>query len=271
MTRLLAVLTIVSAMLCAAPASAEWSVEDMNKTIEQTNFVVDRGCSGTLISVPERLILTNQHCVDGKISVADREVVDGQGKVLKIRTRKLEDVPVEQHFYDGFVRVSTASYVSEIVAVDKRRDLAILRIKGKIPHTYASPLLPEGGVVSRGDKVYIVGNPLGEDATLTEGIISSTNRTFEAPWAENEKLPFYQVSAGIAGGNSGGSAYSAHGFLIGVPAAGYRQATFIGFAIPISQVKAFMRENCLSRVFDPAADDAACRENKKAEDKKKPE
>jgi len=188
--------------------------------------------------------------------------------VRKVRVRRYADVPVEQHYYDEHVRTSTASYVSEIVAEDQRRDLAALRIKGKIPHTYASQLLPEGETVVRGQTVFAVGNPLGEDATLVQGIVSSTSRSFEVPWANNERLPFYQISAGITGGNSGGALYDDKGRLIGVPAAGYRSATFIGFAIPVGIVKAFLRDNCLAAVFDPAADDKDCREKKRAAAKK---
>jgi hypothetical protein len=72
----------------------------------------------------------------------------------------------------------------------------------------------------------------------------------------------------LFGGNSGGALYNAKGQLVGVPAAGYPSATFIGFAIPVEVVKLFLQDNCLASVFDEAADDTKCRAEKEARKKK---
>ena len=74
-----------------------------------------------------------------------------------------------------------------------------------------------------------------------------------------------QFSGGIYGGNSGGALYNSSGFLIGVPAAGHRDATFIGLAIPISTVKKFMAENCYSHIYNLSliAESRKCREDRK--------
>lgn len=255
---------IMAVVLAPAIAFASsWSLEDLNATIDQTNFVVNRGCSGTLISVEERLILTNYHCVDGLITLVEREEASPDGFVRKVRIRRYADVVVDQHGYRGHDKVSSLSYVAEIVAEDKKRDLAILRIKSNIPHKTASKLLPDDKVVLRGERVWAVGNPAGYDATVTSGVVSNLNRTFEFPWTDNERLPMIQFSGGITGGNSGGSLYNSEGFLIGVPAARHRDVEFIGLAIPISVVKKFMAENCLAQVFDAGFDRAACEAQRK--------
>lgn len=252
-------------------ASEPWSIAAINRTIEQTNFIVDRGCSGTLISASKGLILTNYHCIDGKVSFVEREVTNPDGTIAKKKFRKFEDVPVEQKQYDGFVNTGSASYVTEIVAEAKTKDLAVLKLKGKTPNVFSSPLIPDSVAVQRGDKVYTVGNPLGNDATLVEGIISNANRAFDFSWTDGARLPMLQVSGGIAGGNSGGALYNANGFLIGVPAAGYAHATHIGFAIPMQVIKPFLRDNCLASVFDASADDEACKKEKAEKAKKKSE
>lgn len=230
----------------------EWTLDQMNRLIDQTNFVVNRGCSGTLISVEERLILTNYHCIDQNVSFIEREEADTNGYARKVRVRRYADVTVEQHGYEGFDKVSTSQYVAEIIAEDKKVDLAILRIKGTIPHRIASRILPNNMKITRGERVYTVGNPAGNDATLLEGIVSNLNRTFQFPWTGNEKLAMIQFSGGIYGGNSGGALYNSSGYLIGVPAAGHSAATFIGLAIPISVVREFMLQNCLGHVYDSA-------------------
>lgn len=251
------------------PAKAEWSIEAINKTIEQTNFIVDEGCSGTLIQINPGLILTNYHCIDSKVSTVEREVTLQGGTVVKKKFRKFDDVPVAQKTYDGFTLTGSANYIAEIVADAKTSDLALLKIKGKIPHHFAAPIIPDGVPVLRGERIYSVGNPLGNDSTIVEGIISNANRAFDFPWTDGARLPMLQISGGIAGGNSGGALYNSSGLLVGVPAAGYRGANHLGFAIPMVEViKPFLRENCFAETFDKSADDKKCRADKAAKAKK---
>jgi S1-C subfamily serine protease len=228
-------------ILWTVPATAnEWPVADMNRTIDQTNFEVGKGCSGTLISVEHRLILTNHHCIEQAVVVKEREMVDGEsGEVRKIKTRKLNDVLVQQHFFDGATTISTSAYVTTILAQDKSVDLAVLQVKGNLPNVMAAPI---GGDVVRGERIYIVGNPLGEYSSVTTGIVSSVQRDPDLPWTGGT-LKMLQVSGGVVGGNSGGALYNVRGELVGVPAAGYPSAVTIGFAIPASVVKAFLAKH----------------------------
>lgn len=269
MKRISLTVTLLTASLGVATADS-WPLKDMNRTIEQTNFVVARGCSGTLISLSAKLVLTNYHCIDDMVGSAEREVVGEDGAVKKVKIRKYNDVPVEQHRYDGFTRVGSSSYIAEIVAESKTSDLAVIKLKGAIPQTYATPLLPDDKSVVRGEVVYIVGNPLGEDASVVQGIVSNVNRSFDFPWTDGARLPMIQMSGGTIGGNSGGALYNIRGELIGVPAAAVRGAVHLGYAIPMEVVKPFLRDNCLASAFDPAADDAACKADK-AKAKKKDE
>lgn len=245
--------------LIAIASARAWSIEDLNRQIDQTNVVVNKNCAGTLISVKQRLILTNHHCIDDKVETIDRELVGEGGVVKKVKARRYADVPIDQHQYRDGARVASTNYVSDIVVEDQKVDLAVLRIRGSIPHTYAAPLLPEGAVIVRGERVWIVGNPLGQDVTLGRGIVSHTARNAQVPWTNNEVLPLIQHSAGSTGGNSGGALYNDQGQLIGVPAASFRSAPHLGYAIPVATVRAFLREHCLASVFDSAADDDACR------------
>lgn len=252
----------------ASVASAQkWSLDEMNKTINQTNFIVNRGCSGTLIDLEKRLVLTNYHCIDGNVESVEREVVSDEGWVKKIKVRRYTDIALEQNAYDGFVKTGSQTYVGEIVAEQQTVDLALVKIKGVIPQTVASKIIASDTLV-RGEAVYIVGNPGGNDNTVVEGIISNLNRSFDFPWTNGGRLPMIQFSGGIFGGNSGGSLYNANGEFIGVPAAGYNGATFIGLAIPAHVVKVFLKSNCFESAFTKSADDAACVAAKEAKRKK---
>lgn len=246
------------------PAYA-WPVDEMNKTINQTNFILDDICSATLIDLKHKLVLTNYHCVDEKIRVEDRKVTMPDGSVKEVKMEKRDDVTLTQKAYRDAENVGAASLQAEIVAHKKRADLALLKIKADtIPQTVASPILPNGAKVVRGERVYIVGNPAMLDASVVEGVVSSVTRVFEVPWADGEKVPFYQVSGGLTGGNSGGSLYNDKGQLIGVPAAGFR-AEFLGLAIQVQAIKSFLKEACYEAVFNPAAEDPEkCIADKKA-------
>jgi S1-C subfamily serine protease len=261
MTKFLTALLTTFALLSPV-AAAEWDVSALNKTIDETNFIVNRGCSGTLIDVQRKYVLTNYHCIGGQVTTVEREVSLPDGTVVKKKFRKYEDVALEQNRYDGFVKTGSASYVGEIVAEAQTKDLAVVQLKGNIPHTIASTFAADP--VRRGDRVYIVGNPLGEDGSVVEGIVSNVNRAFDFPWTNGARLPMIQISGGMAGGNSGGAAYNAKGEIVGVPAAGYRNAGHLGFAIPLEVVRPFLKDNCVL-----TEDDDKCRADKKAQAEKK--
>lgn len=261
-------LVLFSVVFGSTQASAEWSREALNRQIDQTNFIVNRGCSGTLINIELKLVLTNYHCVGQFIRTVEREVTKPDGTISKVKRERLEDVPIVQRAYQGHEQVGKTEYLTKIVAHKQTRDLALLQIKADtIPMTVASKVASEDVKILRGDHAYAVGNPSGLDASVTEGIISSVTRTFEFPWALNEKLPMVQYAGGIFGGNSGGSLYNDDGILIGVPAAGHRQATFIGLAIPASIIREFLSEFCFAKAYDDKADDKACQKKREGKDK----
>ena len=267
MTRFFSYIITAMVFFHSSAIAGKWTPGEMNEIIDQTNFVVNRGCSGTLISIQEKLILTNHHCIEDSISYHEQEHTDSTGMTKKVRIKRYADITVEQNGYSGHDKVSISSYITEIVSDSRKRDLAILRIKARIPHNLHSRILPDNTLIQRGERVYIVGNPAGNDATVVEGIISNLNRTFEFPWTGNEKLAMIQFSGGIYGGNSGGALYNSSGYLIGVPAAGIRSVPFIGLAIPISVVKEFLLESCLGNIYKEF-DQAKCISDKKKKHKK---
>ena len=258
MTRLLTAL--VAVFLCLIVPAKAWEVADMNATVNQVNFVVGSGCSGTLIDLERRLILTNYHCVDSNVRVVTVQETQLDGTIKEVKRVKLETVDVSQKAYADYALVGSATYVADLVAWEKRQDLALLQMRREdIPHTMQAHMPPNGVELMRGETVYIVGNPLGLDATIGVGVISSLNRTFEFAWTNGTPAPMIQHSAGSAGGNSGGSLFSFAGYLIGVPSAGARNATHIGLAIPLVTIKAFLTTWCYAGIFDPEADEEACR------------
>jgi len=137
--------------------------------------------------------------------------------------------------YDG------KDYPVTVVARDWKYDLALLKIEGK---GQLFPVLPMGDsdTVEPGDYVIAVGNPLGLGNTVTAGIVSQTNRNLSGVSEEEAaSLRFIQTDAAINPGSSGGPLITLSGAWIGVNTLGAEQATGIGFAVPSSYVREFLK------------------------------
>ncbi len=116
-----------------------------------------------------------------------------------------------------------------IVALQPLRDIALLRLdpeeleNGELPTVMlAQPRRQDELAV--GDLVFTIGNPLGLERSVTQGIVSSTTRTMGG-------LRFIQTDASINPGNSGGPLFNARGEVVGIACA--KQAFFDGLAFGI--------------------------------------
>ena len=270
MSKLHTFLIAATLLFCATAANAErWSVERMNEVVNQTNFIVGSGCSGTLISLKYRLILSAHHCITNYVRHVNREIVV-DGVVKKVRKEELRDIVVSQKSYANYRQVGSATWQAVIIARWKESDLALLQIRAKnLPHKIQANVFA-GKEVMRGSPVTAVGNPMMLDATVSRGHISSINRMVRMPWT-NAETPFIQFTAPIAGGSSGGSLYDDEGRLIGVPVAGSRGGGNIGLAIPFFRIQELLTNNCFREVWDKSdgvKDHAVCVAERKSATKK---
>lgn len=213
-------------------------------------------CSSTLFDAKERWALTNFHCVEDSIRTVERDVVSPDGSVKKIKKIVRDEVTLSQPAYGPRGRVGELTLSAEILAFDKDKDLAVLRILSETTPLQASaPIPPDGYKLSQGQVVWAIGNPIGLENTVTRGVISHLFR--EVDMGGDYKARFVQTDATITGGSSGGALYSEDGYLIGVPSAGYRGVA-INFAIPFDVFKTFLRANGFARAWDkeaPSRDD----------------
>jgi S1-C subfamily serine protease len=129
---------------------------------------------------------------------------------------------------------------AKLVGTYPADDLAVIRADdpaGLQPATFG-----DSDQAQAGDVVLAVGNPLGLSGSVTQGIVSATDRAVTEPATEGAAaatLPgAIQTSAPINPGNSGGALVNAAGHVIGIPTLaagspqGGGQAQGIGFAIP---------------------------------------
>lgn len=106
-----------------------------------------------------------------------------------------------------WLKRGNASYGARLQYPDVERDLCELRVADF--HAPAVTLSPGSALVT-GQKVYAVGNPLGLELTISEGLISSLRTDDEG------HLKSVQTSAPISQGSSGGGLFDAEGRLIGI-------------------------------------------------------
>src|SRR5947209_19525437 len=122
---------------------------------------------------------------------------------------------------------------AELVGVDKKTDLAVLKFKPVKP--LVAVKFGDSDKLRLGEWVIAIGNPFSLGGTVTAGIVSARNRDInQGPYDS-----YIQTDAAINRGNSGGPLFNLEGEVIGVntliisPTGG---SIGIGFAVPAKTV-----------------------------------
>jgi putative serine protease PepD len=127
-----------------------------------------------------------------------------------------------------------------LVGTDPSIDVAVIRLTDATP---TPATFGDSAGVRSGDIVFAIGNPLGLQSSVTQGIVSSINRSV----SEGNGVTLsdvIQTSAEINPGNSGGALVDLSGNVVGVPTLaaldpefGNTPAAGIGFAISSDTVR----------------------------------
>lgn len=181
----------------------------MENALPSVVQVISRNGSGSGFIVNEDgLVVTNEHVVEGD----DR---------VQIR-----------------LGTSGGIYAGEVVDRHRILDLAYIQIDNGREFTPIA--IGDSAEIRVGEDVTAIGFPLGQDlgeeATITRGIIS----------AKRENQDYLQTDASLNPGNSGGPLLDACGYVVGVNTAGIeetddgRAVQGINFAIAINEVKRWL-------------------------------
>ena len=158
---------------------------------------------------PDGLIMTNAHVVAGATRIR-----------VTLRDKRTFD--------------------ATLVGVDKRTDIALLRIAG---HNLPCVTIGDSRTLRVGAWVLAIGSPFGLDNTVTAGIVSAKGRD------TGDYTPFIQTDVAVNPGNSGGPLIDMDGKVIGINSQIYSQTGgFMGisFAIPIDEAMRVAWYNRLS-------------------------
>lgn len=167
--------------------------------IPQNTFGLDDG-HGTGFFISRKHLVTNYHVIEGASSV-------------KIRFKDSAEVDV-----------------LHIVSQDSASDIAILEVL--LPDSIAfTPLKFKPTLPEQGERIYVVGNPLEFEQSVSDGIVSSVR-------VVKDYGKMIQFTAAISGGNSGSPLMDGQGIVLGVASVRINGGQNLNFAIPAERVQA---------------------------------
>ena len=180
-----------------ASTSADFSeiIEDSLESVVTVRTDIGQG-TGFIIS-EEGFIVTNAHVLSG-------------GKEVYVL-----DYEQEEHY-------------TELIGYNTTFDLALLKISG----SYNPLILEESKEVQVGEKVIAIGNPLGLQFSVSEGIVSALDRE-----GSNEIPAYIQTDAALNPGNSGGPLINTEGNVIGINNFKVGDGENLGFALESDYIR----------------------------------
>jgi 2-alkenal reductase len=130
--------------------------------------------------------------------------------------------------------------VGQVVGADPDSDIAVVKVE-ELPPDIRPVEVGDSDAVRVGQRTIAIGNPLGQDRTVTTGIVSAIGRTIEEDPRYNYSIGgAIQTDAAINPGNSGGPLLNTLGQVIGMNTAILSQSgtsSGIGFSVPINLIK----------------------------------
>ncbi len=142
------------------------------------------------------------------------------------------------HVLVGATQIQIITYnqgtvLAEFIGYDGLLDLALL----KIPGDYKSIQLDNSDEVQVGEKVIAIGNPLGLQFSVSQGIVSAIHRE-----GGNGLKAYIQTDAALNPGNSGGPLINTRGKVIGINNFKIGGGESLGFALESNYIKDTINE-----------------------------
>ena len=117
---------------------------------------------------------------------------------------------------------------AKMVGTDSRTDIAVLKVEG---NNLQAAQFGDSSKVETGINVVAIGNPMGSENSIEDGLISKSEVT-AADFNGKNVNEYLQTSASINPGNSGGPLFNMYGEVIGINDMGLTKAQNMNFAIP---------------------------------------
>jgi S1-C subfamily serine protease len=171
---------------------------------------------------------------DGKVenSLGSGVIIDDKGDILTSLHVVDKTTDIKVIFADG------THSKAQVIKKQPENDIAVLAAE-QLPAILAPAVLGNPNAMQVGDEAYAVGNPFGLYSSMSAGVISGFDRTFEAPESEQQLKGLIQIDTAVNPGNSGGPLLNREGQVIGIVTGilnptGQDVFIGIGFAVPIT-------------------------------------
>jgi S1-C subfamily serine protease len=190
---------------------------------------------GVYAAVRPSLVLIESEGSDPDVRTDDGQgtgvVVTGAGEILTALHVVENAEKITVRFADG------SSSEAEIASADEENDVAVLQPLTP-PVVIVPAVLGNPASLRIGSDAFVVGNPFGLYGSMSSGVISGLERSFEDPRTQIVHTGLIQIDAAVNPGNSGGPLLDREGRVVGIVTAlinPTEQHVFIGIglAVPI--------------------------------------
>ncbi len=158
--------------------------------------------------------------VDGHI-VTNYHVVDGATAIFV-------------SFFDG------RQYDGRVIGFNSEADLAVVKIDPEPDDVIQPSDLGDSSSLQVGQMAVALGNPFGQDFSMTQGIVSAVGRLLPSGFSRFSIPSVIQTDAAINPGNSGGPLLDIDGRVIGINTQIRSESgsnSGVGFAVPVDLAK----------------------------------
>ena len=147
------------------------------------------------------------------------------------------DVITNRHVLEGASRAEVKTHGGEIYNVDKvladDKEGDLIRLGIDLQGNTARPMPLSAGVPEVGERVFVIGTPLGLEKTVSDGIVSAVR---DIP----QFGKIIQLTAPISPGSSGSPVVNMRGEVIGVATFFVIEGQNLNFAIPVERIRAMI-------------------------------
>ena len=159
-------------------------------------------------------------------------IVDAQGEILTSLHVVAQATAIQVTFADG------TQSPAQVAVTQPQQDIAVLRAS-HAPSRIVPATLGNPAAMSVGDEAFVVGNPFGLYGSMSAGVISGFDRSFQPVGSTVKLHGLIQIDAAVNPGNSGGPLLNRAGEVIGIVTGLVNPTTQdffvgIGFAVPIT-------------------------------------
>ncbi|HEY4426234.1 MAG TPA: tetratricopeptide repeat protein [Pyrinomonadaceae bacterium] len=188
-----------------------------------------------------------------KPSAVAIETFDSRGEKLSRGSGffvEADRIVTNRHVLEGAYRAEVHSSsgavfpVKGVLAVDAEGDIALLKIDAPAPPVRALPL--DKTSPQEGESVVVIGNPLGLEGSVTNGIVSAVR-----------DIPTFgriiQITAPISSGSSGSPVVNMQGQVIGIATLQITGGQSVNFAIPSERISQLQVAQTMSSLAELVA------------------